>query len=117
MNRLRELREEKGLNKAEMADELCLAYTTYIGYEKGERDPKSEKWKEFAKHFGVSIDYIIGISEIRKPVTTLGDGQEENEENIIVSDYDKRFLAWFHSIPEEKRKAILISQDAPKDLL
>lgn len=82
MNRLRELREEKGLNKAEMADELGLAYTTYIGYEKGERDPKSEKWKEFAKHFGVSIDYIIGISEIRKPVTTLGDGQEEKYEEI-----------------------------------
>lgn len=34
-----------------------------------------------------------------------------------VSDYDKRVLSWFHSLPEEKRRAILIAQDAPKDLL
>ena len=34
-----------------------------------------------------------------------------------VSDRDKRLLEWFHSLPEEKQKAILIAQDAPKDLL
>lgn len=82
MNRLQELREEKGLNKQEMADELGLAYTTYIGYEKGDRDPKSEKWKEFARHFGVSVDYLIGISETKIPVTTKDDGQEEKYEEI-----------------------------------
>ena len=40
-------------------------------------------------------------------------GWEDNP----VSYYDRRFLEWFHSLPEEKRRAILIAQDAPKDLL
>lgn len=78
--RLTELREAKGLNKAEMAKELGLAYTTYVGYEKGEREPNNKKLKEIAEHFGVSVDYLLGDEE--KPATTMGDGQEEKYEEI-----------------------------------
>ena len=34
-----------------------------------------------------------------------------------LSDRDARLLAWFRSLSPEKQKAILISQDAPKDIL
>ena len=45
----------------------------------------------------------------------LQDVGEEQEE--AVSAKDKRLLEWFRSLPAEKQKAILISQDAPKDIL
>ena len=49
--------------------------------------------------------------ELKKiPVTNNDDGNS-------VSDRDMRLLTWFRSLPEEKQKAILIAQDAPKDIL
>jgi len=47
----------------------------------------------------------------------MGWKDNSDKNDAPVSDYDRRFLSWFHSLPEEKRRAILIAQDAPKDLL
>ena len=60
-NRLKQLRENKGYNMRQMAAALNLPYTTYVNYEKGEREPNSEQLILFSKYFDVSIDYIIGI--------------------------------------------------------
>lgn len=62
-NRLKQLRENKGYNMRQMASALNLPYTTYVNYEKGEREPNSEQLILFSKYFGVSIDYIIGITD------------------------------------------------------
>jgi len=61
-NRLKQLRESKGYNMRQMAAALNLPYTTYVNYEKGEREPNSEQLILFSKYFDVSIDYIIGIT-------------------------------------------------------
>lgn len=60
--RLKQLRENKGYNMRQMAAALNLPYTTYVNYEKGEREPNSEQLILFSKYFDVSIDYIIGIT-------------------------------------------------------
>ena len=82
-------------------------------------------YKKIAKGIGMDeTDFMkmlndevtVNPSEKEKPVTG-SDGQEENEENFVISDWDRRYLAWFHSQSPEKRKAVLILQDAPEDLL
>ena len=60
MNRIKELRELKNKNMKEVARELNLPYTTYVNYEKGEREPNSEMLILIANYFGVSIDYLLG---------------------------------------------------------
>ena len=40
--RIKELRERKGYNMRQMAKALNIPYTTYVNYEKGEREPNSE---------------------------------------------------------------------------
>lgn len=64
-NRLTKLREEKGLNKKEISKELSLPYTTYLNYENDEREPSSETLIQIAKFFDVSVDYLLGISDVR----------------------------------------------------
>lgn len=59
---------------------------------------------------------LVNPSDEKIPATG-SDGREENEENIIITDWDRRYLAWLHAQSPEKRKAILILQDAPEDLL
>ncbi len=60
MIRLRELRQEHNWSMKEAAQKIGLPYTTYIGYEKGEREPNSEMLIKLADFFGVSVDYLIG---------------------------------------------------------
>ena len=38
------------------AEELCIPYTTYVGYEKGVREPPMELLVRMARLFGVSVD-------------------------------------------------------------
>ena len=71
MNRIEELRNNMNLNKAETARRLEIPYTTYISYEKGEREPNSEMLIKLAKFFNVSVDYLIGrITAYPEPEVT-----------------------------------------------
>ena len=58
--RIKELRIKKGYNMRQMATALNLPYTTYVNYEKGEREPNSETIVLMSKYFGVTSDYILG---------------------------------------------------------
>lgn len=60
INRLRELRQERGLNMAEVARNIGIPYTTYVSYEKNEREPNSEMLIMFSDFYGCSVDYLIG---------------------------------------------------------
>lgn len=65
-SRLKELRQEKGLNMKQTAAKLGLPYTTYVGYEKGEREPDSEKLIILSDFFECSVDYLIYRSDERR---------------------------------------------------
>lgn len=60
MNRLKELRESRGMNMKEAADALGFKYMTYVNYEKGERQLYSETLIKIADFYDVSIDYLLG---------------------------------------------------------
>lgn len=47
----------------QMASALNLPYTTYVNYEKGAREPNSEQLLLIAKYFGVTTDYLIGLTD------------------------------------------------------
>lgn len=57
--RLRELREAKGLSQEEVAKAIGVGRVTYLKYENGENRPV-RKLKELSSFFNVSIDYLLG---------------------------------------------------------
>lgn len=61
--RLKELRDQRGLNMRQMSIALNVPYTTYISWEKGERQPNSEMLVILARYFGCTVDYLIGLSD------------------------------------------------------
>lgn len=63
MINIRQLREAAGLNMRETAKNLGIPYTTYVNYEKGEREPNSEMLIKIAEYFGTSIDYLLGRTD------------------------------------------------------
>lgn len=62
MFRIKELREQKGLNMKEVSRSLNIPYTTYVNYEKGLREPTSEVLIQLADFFESSVDYLVGRS-------------------------------------------------------
>lgn len=65
MNRLRELRTEKGLLQSDIAKIINKSERAVGFYETGERDMGTETLSILADFFNVSIDYLLGKSDIR----------------------------------------------------
>lgn len=90
MNKIRELRKEKGLTLKELSNELStkenftIAPDTLGKYERGEREPKLITWQSLANYFGVSVPYLQGISEYGKltdyPSTIFGNDLSYSKE-------------------------------------
>lgn len=59
--RLKELREEKGLTQKELAEKFQIHSVTYLHYEKAQREPPLSLLADFAVFFGVSVDYLLGL--------------------------------------------------------
>ena len=113
MLRVRELREARGIQQKELAIDLGVSQPTISDWESGRKVPSAKSTLKLADYFGVSVDYLLGrdgedeAKNEKKPTPVSEDGQSEK---------DQRLVNWFRSLPEEKQKAILISQDAPEEL-
>ena len=65
--RLKRLREETNTTQAELAEELGYKnYTTITKWESGTNLPRGKELKLLAEKFGVSSDYILGLSDVRR---------------------------------------------------
>ena len=68
MNRLEQLRKEKGYTSARTAAAAFgMPYTTYRSYETEAREMKDEVLRRFSDFYGVSIDYILCRTDERQP--------------------------------------------------
>lgn len=74
MNRIPELRAEKGISMRDAARMLGMPYTTYVNYEKGTREPNSETLIALANFYETSVDYLIGKSSSRTGKITIPPG-------------------------------------------
>ena len=71
--RLRQLREEKCLSQKELAEIIGTVSNNDLSrYEKGERSPHYKTLIQFANYFEVTLDYLVGRTDIRQPDPTAG---------------------------------------------
>lgn len=64
--RLKRLRMEKGITQKELADRLHISRSTIAGYESLGKEPDGEKLCALADFFGVSVDYLLGVTDSRE---------------------------------------------------
>lgn len=94
-DRLKQLRENAELSQEELADELGISEPQIWRYEKGESSPRADILTRLATFFGVSADYILGISD--NPVVSLS-GELSQKETAVI-------FAWRHG---DRSKAIKV---------
>ena len=74
--RMRLLRLEKNLSRKQLAEEIGFSFRSVCTYEAGERTPNIVKTRKIADYSGVSIDYLTGKTDNRKPVVNTKDTYE-----------------------------------------
>ena len=67
MNRLRDLREDKDLYQKDIAKILEMSQTGYSQYETETNDIPTDILKKLAFFYDTSIDYILGITNVKQP--------------------------------------------------
>ena len=67
MNRLREIREDKDLTQKDIAKVLNVSQVAYSYYEIEKRQIPLDLLKQLAKYYNVSIDYLLYLTDERKP--------------------------------------------------
>lgn len=71
LQRLRLLRRKLHESQTTTAENLNLTREAYSMYESGHRQPPVETLVSMARYFGVSVDYLLGVSDIPNPIYDL----------------------------------------------
>lgn len=65
--RIKFLRARDGLTQRELASKLHIGNSTLSQYENGDRVPSIDLQRKFAQHFGVSVDFLVGLTDDQTP--------------------------------------------------
>lgn len=71
--RLKEVRKQKGFTQKDLSKRLGVAQSTIANYETNERFPGEAALKEIADCLKVSVDYLLGMSELIQPAVPVAD--------------------------------------------
>lgn len=82
MNRIKELRTERGITQADLAKILKISDRAVGYYENGDREPDYSTLLKIADYFDVSIDYLLGASDIKNP------NESKNADKEFVAFYE-----------------------------
>lgn len=97
MNRLKQLRKEKGLTQQELSEAIAAPARTIQRWENGENQIKENRASQLADYFGVSVGYLLGyepeseqVNNYKKIRIHFTDGHEMN---FLVRDFTEKELA------------------------
>lgn len=89
-SRIKELRLSEGLTQTEFGDLFGVVKSTVSLYENNNSVPDDEIKIKICKHFGVSLDYLLGLTELKIPTITLDDLEKfvpEYEHQLIETKF------------------------------
>lgn len=86
--RIKTFRNSAGLTQEQLAEKTTISLSAIGKYEIGERTPKHETLEEIAKALEVSVDDLIGHSEVRK----IADKKRVPTYNHLLTESEKSNL-------------------------
>ncbi|MDN5277920.1 MAG: hypothetical protein PWR01_1885 [Clostridiales bacterium] len=107
IKRLQELLDERDMTQRELAERIGVTEVTISRYIKGERKPRIDTVGKIAEAFGVSIDYLLGYSNIRNPYNNVkSDNQQSknDKDDEFMSEEDLYIIEQFKKFLKQQRK-------------
>ncbi len=85
MKRLKELRQAKGLTLKELSKELQMSPQVISRYELEQHEADYKTTFKIAQYFDVSIDYLLGFSDLYYPANAHN--EYSTEERQLIEDF------------------------------
>lgn len=95
MIRLKELRQEKGLNQKELALQIKTTQRNISNWENGNSEPDIQMILKMSKFFEVTADYFLN-------------NNDEVDINANISYLDNSLITTIKNLSIDKKKALLI---------
>jgi len=92
-NRIKCLREEKSMTQVRLSIELSVSQETISAYEIGKHYPSVKSLLRMSELFDASIDYIMGLTSIRKTVAEK-----------ILSDDEVRLISLYRKLDTVRKE-------------
>ncbi|MGN9161191.1 MULTISPECIES: helix-turn-helix domain-containing protein [unclassified Clostridium] len=109
--RLKELRKKHGLTQKSLADILLIDNSSISKYENDKAIPENELLQRIADFFSVSVDYLLGRSDISSPKKSTFDDLELNPKD--KKDIEKIFNSTLESL--ENQEGLMLSGNPIND--
>ena len=93
--RLRDLRTEKNISQDELAKLIDRHESAISKYERQKKEPNYKVLNKLANFFDVSVDYLLGRTNVRIPYKMYYTGDEFGKlAEIEKHDFDPEDIAW-----------------------
>ncbi|MBE6904330.1 MAG: helix-turn-helix transcriptional regulator [Ruminococcaceae bacterium] len=116
VQRILELMNEKKVNAKTLTTDIGLSSSAITEWKKGKAKPSVEALEKIANYFDVSVDYLLRITDIKKPLIK---GDEELTEYLseLESREELRMLFRLTSkaTKEDVEKAVRVVEAMLKD--
>lgn len=87
MEQLKKLRQSHHLSQQKLADEFHISQQSIWKYENALSEPDIHTLIRFANYFNVSVDYLIGNTNIPAKADAVSDKQLTPMESALVQNY------------------------------
>ncbi len=104
MKRLKELREQKNLTQAQLSKFLNISASTIGMYEQGRRFPDENLLKHISQYFNVSIDYLLGLTNIPNIIDDYI--QKSNTNSYHINDDEQTLIKKYRQLKAEDKQII-----------
>ena len=116
-NRIEELRLSWGLNRSKLASEVGISRFTVGVYERGENAPSNSPiWTRLADYFGVSVDYLKGISNVPKALRNINQAKEPDSEGVFTVFVGNRKVAALRTLELAEAMRIVEKRYMPQSM-
>ncbi len=90
-NTITYLRKEKGITQKQASEDLKISQALLSHYEKGIRECSLDFVIKVADYYGVSCDYILGVSAQRNP-GEMEETAEKQENKVMLENLNRRVI-------------------------
>ena len=104
--KLKLLREERGMSLSEFATLLGTSKQVISRYERGENTPKITTVAHYANVLNVSLAYLMNDNVTDRTAPTLANKTKSPEEQKL-SEVEQKLLEIFRLIPEDRQQYFL----------
>jgi len=89
MQRLVELRKQKGVTQVKLSMEMNITQKMISAYERGKNEPCIDMLKKLALYYNTSVDYLVEFTDIKVPIDKISDNTMTSQEAELLDNFRK----------------------------